>query len=119
MGSLSENAMMPARRFPRGKRGLKLTVGGWQRCAGGSLPSREAWIEIPATLFGGTWVASLPSREAWIEIVHLFVIKSVGYPSLPSREAWIEIPVPELSVLPPHGRFPRGKRGLKWRILSH
>ena len=91
MGSLSENAMMPARRFPRGKRGLKLTVGGWQRCAGGSLPSREAWIEIPATLFGGTWVASLPSREAWIEIVHLFVIKSVGYPSLPSREAWIEI----------------------------
>ena len=37
-------------RFPRGKRGLKLSVCRFYRVPGPSLPSREAWIEIEMVL---------------------------------------------------------------------
>ena len=58
---------------------------------------------------------SLPPREAWIEI-----FLSADYPrrrrSLPPREAWIEI-LMLISTARVNGcRFPRGKRGLKWLV---
>ena len=55
-----------------------------------SLPPREAWIEIAISRGDVDGMSSLPPREAWIEIVSL---------SECSRSL---------------GRFPRGKRGLKF-----
>ena len=39
--------------------------------------------------------------------------------SLPSREAWIEIVGHLLAIGGAHGRFPRGKRGLKLPPCPH
>ena len=59
---------------------------------------------------------SLPPREAWIEIIiHAPTITAV--PSLPPREAWIEIGNMPTFNFEVKGRFPRGKRGLKWKII--
>ena len=120
-------------RFPRGKRGLKFRFLLCLPGLFGSLPSREAWIEISpsslllsppwslpsreawiemATLCGsGGKIPSLPSREAWIEILVCIKVSKITE-SLPSREAWIEI-IPSGTPTPRRCRFPRGKRGLK------
>ena len=57
---------------------------------------------------------SLPSREAWIEIAGERHEDRYGHWSLPSREAWIEIDWYYLVRKEWIGRFPRGKRGLKY-----
>ena len=62
----------------------------------GSLPPREAWIEIPLTRIRHLWMKwSLPPREAWIEIAST-VPTAIPMTSLPPREAWIEIHVLDL-----------------------
>ena len=43
----------------------------------GSLPSREAWIEIVYAATAALQAMSLPSREAWIEI-GITEVKSCG-----------------------------------------
>ena len=55
---------------------------------------------------------SLPPREAWIEI-RSTVLLMVIILSLPPREAWIEIPLKIRKGSHIKSRFPRGKRGLK------
>ena len=107
----------------------------------GSLPPREAWIEINNR--GGVCInriMSLPPREAWIEIFKQGLIdyRALGCfpcgkrglklllgqqlqqlpPSLPSREAWIEIR-PGLSLPVVLCRFPCGRRGLKYRLARN
>ena len=78
-------------RSPHGERGLKFTIGEDGTVTFGSLPSRGAWIEIPALI--PHWIAgmSLPSRGAWIEIMETGTSMVGLVPSLPSRGAWIEI----------------------------
>ena len=57
-------------------------------------------------------IKSLPSREAWIEIPS---VQKADFHrrSLPSREAWIEIHNGDGVIRQKKSRFPRGKRGLK------
>ena len=81
---------------------------------GKSLPPREAWIEITVALIASFCIWSLPPREAWIEIIFSFPIACFGR-SLPPREAWIEIFSVIGYPLSFGRRFPRGKRGLKYR----
>ena len=106
----------------------------------GSLPSREAWIEIlpyisiPDVCLGRfprgkrglkfpcrsafrRAHRSLPSREAWIEI-HESVGVRFSEGSLPSREAWIEIKNGRILSVN-RRRFPRGKRGLKFNYAGY
>ena len=56
----------------------------------GSLPPREAWIEMSISRASPRFMSSLPPREAWIEILPA-AISSAPSRSLPPREAWIEI----------------------------
>ena len=79
-----------------------------------SLPSREAWIEIKTDIALDYTSKSLPSREAWIEIINLEK-GQLSESSLPSREAWIEIIYHLIHLVVQLGRFPRGKRGLKYK----
>ena len=61
-------------------------VGKWST----SLPSRGAWIEMPARQPQSARLLSLPSRGAWIEIT-LSKPRDALHKSLPSRGAWIEM----------------------------
>ena len=63
-------------------------------------------------------IKSLPSREAWIEITIIPGLLCREGESLPSREAWIEIPAAGKGAAPMRGRFPRGKRGLKFAPMQ-
>ena len=56
---------------------------------------------------------SLPPREAWIEITRPLAV-FLSLTSLPPREAWIEIGHHLLAEGRSTGRFPHGKRGLKY-----
>ena len=100
------------RRFPRGKRGLKSGRRAERLLLPGSLPPREAWIEIARSPPLGPGLGSLPPREAWIEMMSV-VSQNCPLASLPPREAWIEICNYNQVGLRRAGRFPRGKRGLK------
>ena len=128
-------------RFPRGKRGLKSVPCRLRNLGQRSLPSREAWIEIPGrrVRLPGPAVASpprevwieisssspavtssesrFPPREAWIEITSKTADYEACDVSLPSREAWIEIAC-SMTWGWNTGRFPRGKRGLKLCSLT-
>ena len=106
-----------------------------------SLPSQEAWIEIKGLFDCKFETVSLPSQEAWIEIVRWGVRFCSYTGSLPPREVWIEMYLPHparlfqlASLLPREawieitmqtdkaeivkGRFPRGRRGLKFVQLN-
>ena len=131
-------------RFPRGKRGLKYSNNQPAPFEATSLPPREAWIEIgkyDSKIFfkmslppREAWIeifpcirikksrrtGSLPPREAWIEILPVFGFAFNHFLSLPPREAWIEIGKYLHYLEARNGRFPRGKRGLKWsHLLRH
>ena len=82
-----------------------------------SLPPREAWIEITLVKLPRPTMASLPPREAWIEIPAAMKWTSSRW-SFPPREAWIEITVDDVGEVLRKGRFPRGKRGLKYGIAN-
>ena len=81
-------------RFPHGKRGLKYDFPAFELVLKLSLPPREAWIEIIASMTAAAQkTPSLPPREAWIEM-HSATAFSQCPRSLPPREAWIEIQIP-------------------------
>ena len=79
---------------------------------GGSLPPREAWIEIRSTVLLMVIILSLPPREAWIEIP-LKIRKGSHIKSrFPRGKRGLKLPVTLYTYIGT-GRFPRGKRGLK------
>ena len=84
-------------------------------CAGASLSSRRAWIEIARSSDDGEGACgSLSSRRAWIEImIQGYKLRNIQ--SLSSRRAWIEMSWLIFWSSTLMGRSPHGERGLKYR----
>ncbi len=109
---LSRSALW-ACRFPHGKRGLKFRQFCEVHRLYRSLPSWEAWIEVFFPFYYRFFSRSLPSWEAWIEVGRKSLHAIVKIGRFPHGKRGLKYYNARQTVRHPLRRFPHGKRGLK------